>query len=536
MTLKLHTDDGDGVFDVLGKAFHAMDTLNTAAGDALVPAGVVDFMDQVDLLSGTGYTTALTSIPNALTSWQNAAPTLATRLAASCQSVLIQMVTDDSGRASVTLTDALTYLIDQMESNGDYVDANTVAQTTTAGTNVGDVSMMVSLRSGDGRDCEHALAETIAVTAGTSLTFTGESSASSPLYYDWPKGSGISATVSITDPASSLLSNGDFSDQTITGVPDDWIVAVGSASTVGLTSPEVQTVTISGSPSAAWYVLQWTNAAGVTRATEVLAYNASGSTVQTALRKIEGLEVVTVATTGTSPNFTHTITMTGVSGNPAQLTSINGTTGGTITHATITSGVAGSFRGQNLRLTGTGSELTTLYHAYSPTVQTPYFFCCRILRDATATSGTLDFALVNGIGGTVVQDDQGHDLELTVSVSSLSTSSWSAHWFAFQAPADASNPLYLRIKATSALPSGGHVWIADCAVIAGTALYSGGPYVAAIAGQTDPADTDTWTVAVTNDRAGRFQEWFQRCFDMTGKGLLLLPVSGTTPIPDSLIS
>ena len=40
---------------------------------------------------------------------------------------------------------------------------------------------------------------------------------------------------------------------------------------------------------------------------------------------------------------------------------------------------------------------------------------------------------------------------------------------------------------------------------------------------------------MTNSRAGEFQTWYDRAFDMRGKGLLL-PSSGDTLIPDTLIA
>ena len=45
---------------------------------------------------------------------------------------------------------------------------------------------------------------------------------------------------------------------------------------------------------------------------------------------------------------------------------------------------------------------------------------------------------------------------------------------------------------------------------------------------------DTFTIAVTNNRAGSFQEWFERFFDMRAKGLLL-PSDTSGSIADSLI-
>jgi hypothetical protein len=79
------------------------------------------------------------------------------------------------------------------------------------------------------------------------------------------------------------------------------------------------------------------------------------------------------------------------------------------------------------------------------------------------------------------------------------------------------------------------VYLDEMAVVKGTELYTGGPYVAAFTGKTAVVNEDNWTLTVANNRAGKIQEWFNRCFDMTGKGLLL-PSAGAAVIPESVIS
>jgi len=73
------------------------------------------------------------------------------------------------------------------------------------------------------------------------------------------------------------------------------------------------------------------------------------------------------------------------------------------------------------------------------------------------------------------------------------------------------------------------------AVVLAKELYAGGPFVGIFSGATPAVNDDAWTLTVTNDRAGQFQEWYERAFDMRNKGFLL-PTSGVTLIPDSLIS
>jgi len=112
--------------------------------------------------------------------------------------------------------------------------------------------------------------------------------------------------------------------------------------TVVASATEVQTVIISGTPTAGTYTLTFDG-----KTTSALAFNAGQSAVQAALRAIAGLELVTVVTTGSTPNYTHTITMTGAGASltgssPPQITATDSTTGGThaINTATSTAGTA----------------------------------------------------------------------------------------------------------------------------------------------------------------------------------------------------
>lgn len=110
---------------------------------------------------------------------------------------------------------------------------------------------------------------------------------------------------------------------------------------------ETQTVAISGTPGSGDYRLISSDF-GTTAA---IAYNATAADVQAALRLLPDLSEVTVTSSGTTPNFTHTIAFHGVRtvANPAQLTSSNSFNQGSIGHATTQTG-----GGQNVRITLTG--------------------------------------------------------------------------------------------------------------------------------------------------------------------------------------
>lgn len=104
---------------------------------------------------------------------------------------------------------------------------------------------------------------------------------------------------------------------------------------------EEQTIVISGTPTGGTYTVTFDG-----KTSGNIAYNANQATVQAALRAIAGLELVTVVTTGSVPDYTHTVTMTGVAGAmgaasaPQMTSSAASLTGGApaINHATTTAG------------------------------------------------------------------------------------------------------------------------------------------------------------------------------------------------------
>lgn len=285
----------DGLFQIQGKGFYALQTLNTARLTT-VPDEVEDFLAQHELLSGAA-STAVDGVSAAAEAWVLSGSVLSGAIRMACEQILIEAVAADAAQPSRSLKRALAYLIDQMETSGAHVEANAVTLSLAADAgNTGDVAIAYTTARGDGRAQENLYAETIdavVTAAGTapSITFLGDAAESDRLSQAWPASSGCNTTISAVGAADSLLTNGGFETTTIAHVPDGWIIAVGTPGTsVTVTTPEVQTIAISGTPTGGHYILYWSNAAGITRATAPLAYNASGSAVQTALRAIPGLE------------------------------------------------------------------------------------------------------------------------------------------------------------------------------------------------------------------------------------------------------
>lgn len=112
--------------------------------------------------------------------------------------------------------------------------------------------------------------------------------------------------------------------------------------TVATTTVEEQRLVMTGSPTGGTYTVTFDG-----KTTAAIAYNASGATLQAALRLVAGLERVTVSTSGSTPNFTHDVTMTGVGGalgasSPPQFTassaSLTGGSSPTMTPSTVAGG------------------------------------------------------------------------------------------------------------------------------------------------------------------------------------------------------
>ena len=429
---------------------------------------------------------------------------------------------------------------------GGSTTGNTALKTSSFGTNTGDVAIAATLRRGDGQVQQNAIPETITLAA-SSAAAAPAIAVSSPLAVRdrmsaaWPGGSGLGGSFRTASPTANLLTNGSFETDTTANQPDNWLLAVAQpGTTLEISGQCQQTVAIGGTPTAGSYLLYWTDAFGNNRPTAPLPYNASQAQVQSALQAIAGLEQVQVATTGTSPNYTHTVTFYGVGGAVAALTYTSLLTGGTptITINTTVAADANSYNGQALKLVGDGSEHTTLYQPLGRlSANTTYFLGmrARVKSGDTVSAGALAVEIVNSIGGSAINDAAGNANTLTINLTTLSSSAWTFFAVDFRIPPSVIQPVYLRLKLTTAITSGKTVYLDELAIVQAATTYPGGPLVAAFAGRLPAAIGDAWTITVSNDFAGKFQNDFNRFFGMADLGLLL-PVTGSTLIADSLIA
>ena len=537
--------DEDGLFNILGKFFRACDELATVR-QTDVPTAFHDAVKQYKLKTDPTLPmeTALDGLAASVESWAAQSESLPVQAAQACARLLVEFVDADAVQPVQTLQNALDVLLDQMQTNGDSLFPSAVAVTPAVDTATGDFEVLATIYRGDGLMQMHALAETLTARVvddanplAPVLRITGPRAVGG-LAEDYPLGSGTDTTIVAADPATTLVLNGDFEAADAANTPSNWIIRTGTVgTTVKLTSPEVQTVAISGTPTGGFYYLMFTDRDGIKWITDALDYNATSAAVETALRALPGLESVTVAESGTTPNLTHTITFTGVAGDVTALTSVSHLTGGTpvITHGTTTAGNASAWRGVSLEFDSDGSQLTQILQPVTLEYDRVYFFSMRLIRAGAVSSGNMTVDLVAGIDGSVTVDDSGTQNSVSFSAASIGTGSHSTVTRSFRLARQYAQPVYLRIRITSAITNTASIYIDDVVLVEGTELYPGGPIVAAVAGRVPPKNDDSWTIAVTNTRAGLLHDWLDRFFDLRGRDMLF-PTNASPTIPDSVMT
>jgi hypothetical protein len=536
------------LFARLGHFFYIGEGIN-AALRTTVPGSVDDALQGLGSSLSAEYETVRDGVLDGQDSLQQAgASANGTLVSEPSQDLLLLTVSDDQPIAS-TLELAVLELIKQMEDNSQSLDASTViASVAYDATNTGNGVVLVSSKRTDGRSCYLAYGEEIDVRADSVVD--GEASFSivgepliDPLMPTWPGGSGADAnatgkTASSTD---NLAINGTFeeSDDQSAHLPEGWIAPTATlGTTLKMGSVEVQTVIMSGTPTSGYYLLHWVNAAGQQQTTVPLACDAGESTVQTALQALAGLEDVTVATTGTSPNYTHTITFTGVT-NPAQLTSTDNTSGGThaIAHATSTAASANVMRGaRSVEFDSDGSQLTTILRPVALTALEQYAFCAFFKTDTAPAAGVFTIDLVDGIAGNTINDQQGVANSFTVDATVLTTT-FVAKTGVFRTPAIMPAQVYLRIRISTAVTNTSSVFVDEVYLGVMTEAYTDGPSLTIFNGSTDWLAGDLATITVSQDRAGMVHEWLDRILALR-ESRLLFPVAsgGGETIYDSLVA
>jgi len=538
-------------FTKMGKLFHYANTTITAVGTT-VEDEVEDFVQQFTTESLEIKSTA-EGTRDLLAAFQSSGSSfLSSSMQTFANNFLIETVKADNPQVADSLDTSIDELRAQMLSQSETLDASIPTCTPSyGGSNTGDGVIVTSVKRGDGLTNEFIFAETVtgeitsvASNGTATCRITGQAGENNAFSHLWPRGSAIDVRVtSLTaGGGNNLLTNGGFEtvDSVESDLPSGWTAPVAThGTTLKVSDVEVQTLQISGTPTAGHYLLHWTNGASDQQTTAPIAYNAASSAVQTALRRLDGLEQVTVAlNTGAAPNVTHDITFVGVT-NPAQLTSASFMTGGSpsITHATTTAASANVVRGaRSVEIDSDGAELTTIQTPVTLAAATQYAVNVTMKVDSAPVAGVITIDLVDGTGGTVIADDQSTNNSFTVDVTALTTT-WSHETAVFRTPTNLPGTAYFRIRVSTAISNTSSVFVDEAILAPMTSLYTGGVSVALFSGATDWVVGDDLTLTVANGREGALHEWMDRVYGLRERGVLLPTDSaGSETIADTLIS
>lgn len=552
MTINYNT-----LFTRIGKALKTAKSLFTSSSTT-IPGQVTTFLTllQTDTPAQQEYVQSGTT--DGLSSYQSACTSaIATLATGPVSRLIIQTVKNENAYAGRSQAAALSYLIGAMVLDGESLQQTAVSTYVSYGSAVnsssgpaigcvGDGVLVVSTKRGDGKVNAFALTETLTGTVSSVSTagdatfqFIGEPSVS---YFDpsWPAGSGANKSFSSIQASSgsSIVSNGGFEDANSTSadLPAYWVSVVGVPGTnFAITAVAQNVVTINGTPTSGSYSLRYTDPQGIVYETPLLAYNANKSAVQTALRTIPALAAVTVVSSGTSPNWTHNVLMTNVP-NPGAFTYVSNLLGGspTITCTQSVSGVSYVVRGARaLKLIG-GATNTELQSPVTVTSNQQLAVNVWAAVDVVPAGGVLEVSLVDGIGGTVVSDDQGVQNTYNITLSTLTTHP-QAFSGVFRIPTVVPTAPYIRLKLTTPLTVGSNLYLDDLCAVSMTQLYSGGPYAAIFNGPILFQSGDVVSIDVYNTRAGELHELLNRTLNLRSSDLMF-PTSSSPSQSDGLLS
>lgn len=327
--------------------------------------------------------------------------------------------------------------------------------------------------------------------------------------YDWPGASGMNHT--IRNNTSSLVSGGfDLYDATAgDGYPSDWAVHVGTiGTTLATTTYESQTVTIAGTPTAGFYTLSLTDFDGRIQTTEPLVFDATASSVQSAINALVGWENVTVSSTGTSPNYQHTLFFDTVPNAISAVTYFSGLDTGTITIGAGGAVDAKAVSQKALKIIGNGAQLTRLATEIALRPLTVYAFGVRLRKSASAT-GVIRFRLLNP-DNTVMQDYGLNNNDLSVNLTAVTSGAFSAHTTFWRSPQEVPAGSKLEMALTTAINASEILYVDEMMIWEAGVLRNG--VIVARYPVDQPLITEEYTLAMTNNYAGKIQTLWMRAF------------------------
>ncbi len=235
---------GDGIFDRLGRLGHALHTINTFRGSGSAGYLTKELFDAVETYDGAAAELRRRAVPerliSALATGRNGLAGAASAIRQVAQDTLVAMVDLDTPLAARNVIEAATELRRQMLASSDTLDANepSVSLAYDSG-NAGTGKIVARACLADGSRAEGALPEAIglqvtrAASAGAeTLAARGQAAVNEALDWQWPGGSGGSASLTSTLAAgtANLASGGQFESFTA-NLPASWTAVTGSAGT-----------------------------------------------------------------------------------------------------------------------------------------------------------------------------------------------------------------------------------------------------------------------------------------------------------------
>lgn len=200
--------------------------------------------------------------------------------------------------------------------------------------------------------------------------------------------------------------------------------------------------------------------------------------------------------------------------------------------------------GSAVKITSDGSTLTHLRFDVTELLEplTVYAVNAFMRVNATASAGTGGMRLHDGTG--LVNDEAGNGNGFNIDLTALTTSYAARNGF-FRTPAVLPATVYLDVVITVALQNT-RIWYIDHLSLAEAERPSGDaktPYLIAFEGSTPfsaedgrPSGPSTFKVAVSNNKAGKWQQGMERLFNMSSRDLQLRTAASGTLINESLLS
>jgi hypothetical protein len=158
-----------------------------------------------------------------------------------------------------------------------------------------------------------------------------------------------------------------------------------------------------------------------------------------------------------------------------------------------------------------------------------------VYTDVQPAAGVLAIELTDG-NDVILNDDASVANTITKNLVTMPAVTYTPVNGFFRTPTNLPAVVKIRIRLSTAMSAGSKLNIDYGAMGEPKQLYPAGPYVIAFRGAADLVYGDSWTIAVTNDRAGQFQTYFERFFGMSGMGLILPSLGAGNTINENLIA